>query len=102
MFSHEADILRKLRFIETLKAGLVVQVGEFYRAMSDSSEQAMRDALASIVISCYCLARRLGISFSGLDEAIDAKLSQDIEREIEVEKLYGDLSEYKRYLRRRN
>lgn len=102
MFSHESDILRKLRFIEALKAELVVQVGQFYHAMAESSELKIRDALAAIVISCYVLARRLGISFSGLDEAIGAKLTQNIEREVEVEKLYGDLSEYKRYLRRRN
>lgn len=102
MFSHESDILQRLRFIEALKAELVVQVGQFYHAMAASSEQAMRSALASIVISCYVLARRLGISFSGLDEAIEAKLREDIEREVEVEKMYGDLSEYKRYLRRRN
>jgi hypothetical protein len=102
LFSHESDILRKLRFIEALKAELVVQVGQFYHAMSESSEQAIRDALASIVISCYCLARRLGVSFSGLDEAINNKLEKNIEREVEIEKLYGDLSEYKRHLRRRN
>jgi hypothetical protein len=102
VFSHESDILRKLRFIEALKAELIVQVGQFYHACSQNSEQAMRDALAAIVISCYSLARRLGISFAGLDEAIGAKLSRDIEREIEVEKMYGDLSELKRYLRRRN
>ncbi|MCE5286833.1 MAG: MazG-like family protein [Pelosinus sp.] len=102
MFSHESDILRKLRFIEALKADLVIQVGQFYHAMSESSELKMRDTLASIVISCYVLARRLGISFAGLDEAIQDKLTENIEREVEVEKLYGDLSEYKRHLRRRN
>ena len=102
MFSQETDILRKLRLIESLKAELVIQVGQFYNAMSKNSQQAMRDALASVVISCFVLARRLGISFSGLDEAIEAKLEQNIEREIEVEKLHGDLSEYKRHLRRRS
>jgi hypothetical protein len=102
LFSHESDILRKLRFIEALKAELVIQVGQFYHAMSQNSEQAMRDALASVVISCYVLARRLGISFSGLDEAIESKLENNIQREVEVEKLYGDLSEYKRHLRRRS
>lgn len=102
MFSHESDIFRKLRFIEALKAELVVEVGHFYHAVAENREQVMREALASIVISCYVLARRLGISFSGLEAAIHGKLEQNIEREVDAEKMYGDLSEFKRHLRRRS
>jgi hypothetical protein len=102
VFSHESDILRKLKFIEALKADLVVQVGKFYHAMAQNSDEAILGALASIVISCYVLCRRLGFPLDGLDEAIGRRLNEDIEREVDVEKLYGDLSEYKRHLRRRN
>ena len=43
--------------------------------------------------------KRLGIDFQALDEAIMAKLTQNIKNEYEAEKWYGDLSEYQRHLR---
>lgn len=101
MFSHESDILRKLRLIETLKAELITNVGQLYQAIARNSEQAISEGLASVVTSCYILARRLGIDFSALDEAVASRVAHNIKREHEAEKLFGDFSEYQRYLRKR-
>ncbi|GBG56785.1 hypothetical protein HA075_08815 [bacterium BFN5] len=101
MFSHESEILRKMRLIEWLKAELVANVGQLYQAMAKNSEQAIRDGLASIVISCFVLGRRLGINFADLDEAIVTRLSQNIKKENDVEKWFGDFSEYQRHLRQK-
>ncbi|MDD4599707.1 hypothetical protein SDC9_04211 [bioreactor metagenome] len=101
MFSNESDILRKLRLIEMLKAELVTNVGQLYQAIAKNGGQAIQEGLASIILSCYILARRLGIDFAALDEAVTAKIAQNIKREHEAEKLFGDFSEYQRYLRRR-
>jgi hypothetical protein len=72
-----------------------------YHAIAKNSEQAIVDALALIVISCYILGRRLGIDFTALDEAIANRVSQNIKNEHEVEKLFGDFSEYQRHLRQK-
>lgn len=101
MFSHESEILRKMRLIEWLKAELIANVGQLYQAMAKNSEQAIRDGLASIVISCFVLGRRLGINFADLDEAIVTRLSQNIKKENDVEKWFGDFSEYQRHLRQK-
>lgn len=101
MFSHESDILRKLRLIEFLKAELVTNVGQLYQAIARNGEQAISEGLASVVTSCYILARRLGIDFSAMDEAVAARVAHNIKREHEAEKLFGDFSEYQRYLRKR-
>ncbi len=101
MFSHESDILRKLRLIETLKAELVTTVGQLYQAVAKNSEQAIAEGLASVVLYSYVLARRLGIDFAALDEAIAARTAHNIKREHEAEKLFGDFSEYQRYIRKR-
>jgi hypothetical protein len=101
LFSHESEILRKMRLIEWLKAELVANVGQLYQAMAKNSEQAIRDGLASIVISCFVLGRRLGINFADLDEAIVTRLSQNIKKENDVEKWFGDFSEYQRHLRQK-
>jgi len=99
LFSHESEILRKLRLIEGLKADLVANVGQLYQAMAKNSEQAIKEGLASVVISCYVLGRRLGVQFAELDEAIVTRLHHNIKRENEVEKWFGDFSEYQRHLR---
>lgn len=101
LFSHESNILRKLRLIEALKAELVTNVGQLYQAIAQNGGQAINDALASVIVSCYVLARRLGIDFAALEAAISAKINQNIKRDHEAEKLFGDFSEYQRYLRRR-
>ncbi|MEN6414047.1 MAG: MazG-like family protein [Veillonellales bacterium] len=101
MFSHESDILRKLRLIEGLKAELVTNVGQLYQAMAQNSEGAIREGIAGIIVLCYVLARRLGIDFASLDEEVLTRAGQYIKREHEAEQWFGDFSEYQRHLRRK-
>lgn len=101
MFSQESDILRRLRLIEQLKADLVLSVGELFKAIVKNSESALADGLATVVITCYVLGRRLGIDFAVLDEAIGNQLNQNIKKNHEAEKWFGDYSEYLRHLRRK-
>ncbi|VBB07525.1 Hypothetical protein LUCI_2774 [Lucifera butyrica] len=101
MFSHEAEILRKLRLIEHLKADLVSNVGELLRAVAENAESAIAESLASVVICCYVLGRRLGVDFKALDDAVLARVALNIKKDHEVEKWFGDLSEYQHYLRQK-
>lgn len=101
MFSNESDILRKMRLIEWLKAELITQVGFVYQAMAKNKERAISEGLAGIVLACYILAKRLGISFDSLDQDVLKKVEQNIKSEHEVEKWFGDFSEYQNYLRKR-
>lgn len=101
MFSHESEIIRKLRLIEGLKADLISCVGQLYQAMAQNSEQAISEGLAAVVTACYVLGRRLGVDFAALDEAVLARVQQQIKREPETEKWFGDFSEYQRHLRQR-
>lgn len=101
MFSNETEILRKLRIIEWLKAEVVAEVGRLFHALAQNAEQGIAEALAGIVICCYVLGKRLGIEFDSLDAVVVNKLDQNIKKEHEVEKLFGDLSEYRRYLKQK-
>lgn len=101
MFSHESEILRKLRIIEGLKAELITNVGQLYQAMAKNSEQAIIEALAALVTGCYVLGKRLGVDFNVLDAAVMTKLGQGIKQEYEAEKWFGDMSELSRYLRQK-
>ena len=50
LFPNESEILRKMRFIEGLKAGLVTSVGQLCQAMAQNSEQAILKGLAVLVV----------------------------------------------------
>ena len=101
MFSNESDILRKMRLIEWLKAELITQVGLVYQAMAKNKERAISEGLAGIILACYILAKRLGINFDSLDQDVLKKVEQNIKSEHEVEKWFGDFSEYQKYLRQK-
>jgi NTP pyrophosphatase (non-canonical NTP hydrolase) len=101
VFSQESDILRKLRLIEGLKADLLAEVGKLYQAMARNKREAIGEALAQVVISAYVLGRRLGIDYPEMDEIVNTKLGHNINQEPEVERWFGDMSEYRRHLRQK-
>lgn len=96
--SQEGGIAKNIKVVEWLKADLVNSAAALFKAMLRSSEDLMLDALASLVITCYVLGRRLGLSFSRLDLRVEAKLRQGIDEDHELEKWYGDLSTLLNYL----
>ncbi|WP_373325703.1 MazG-like family protein [Sporomusa paucivorans] len=101
MFSQESDILRKLRLIEGLKADLLTEVGKLYQAMARNKREAIGEALAQIIISAFVLGRRLGIDYPQMDELINTRLGTNINQEPEIERWFGDMSEYRRHLRQK-
>jgi hypothetical protein len=101
VFSQESDILRKLRLIEGLKADLLTEVGKLYQAMARNKREAIGEALAQIIISAFVLGRRLGIDYPQMDELINNRLGTNINQEPEIERWFGDMSEYRRHLRQK-
>lgn len=83
---------KNIRVVEWLKADLLTSVSALYKAMLRGSEEKLLESLSGIIITCYVLGRRMGLSFSRLDMRIEAKLRQGIDEDHEVEKWYKDLS----------
>lgn len=94
-------IVRKLQLLEKVKAQLILAVGQVFNAMALKSEIGVKEALAAVIINCYILARRLGIDFSQLDETVITITGNNIKNKSEIEKAFGDYSEYLRYLRQK-
>lgn len=89
---HETGIVRNIKVVEWLKADLLTSLSALFRAMLRGNEERLVDALASIILNCYILGKRLGISFSRLDLKVEAKLRDGIDDDHEVERWYGDLT----------
>ncbi|PKM80420.1 MAG: hypothetical protein CVU89_13735 [Firmicutes bacterium HGW-Firmicutes-14] len=97
VFNQGVDITRNIRVIEWLKTELVGTVAALFKAMMKNSEEAIEDALASMVVTVYVMARRLGISFARLDVRVESKIRNAVKEKHEVEDWYGDLTAFLKY-----
>ncbi|HWI54771.1 MAG TPA: MazG-like family protein [Desulfobacteria bacterium] len=98
VFNQGTDIARNIKVIEWLKTELIGTVSAVFKAMLKNSEEAIEDALASMVVTIYVLARRLGINFSQLDVRVEGKVRNGIKEKHEIEDWYGDLTALLKYL----
>ncbi len=94
----EIDIARGIRMIEWLKAELVDGLATLFRALVKNSGEMVGDALATIIMTCYFLGKRLGLGFNQLDQRIKEKLRSHLEAEHQLEKWYGDISGLLHYM----
>ncbi len=97
MAKPELDIARNVRTIEWLKTELINGVAMVFRSLMRDSEEAVADALANVVMTCYLLARRVGIGFAALEIKVQGKVKANVQRGHEIEKWYGDFSALERY-----
>ena len=97
-FNQGLDIARNIKVVEWLKTELLGAVSACFKAMLKNSEVAIEDALASIIVTVYVLARRLGVSFNQLDITVESKVRTGIKERHEVEVWYGDLNALLKYL----
>ncbi|HWQ76741.1 MAG TPA: MazG-like family protein [Syntrophomonas sp.] len=95
--NYEADF----RVIEWLKAELVESIGMLFKSLLKTGGEATADALAAIVINCYVLGKRLAINYQTIDMHIMHKINSTVNEAPELEHMYGDLTELKKYLDRR-
>lgn len=92
------DIARNAKTIEWLKAELIGGVSALFKAMLKNHEEAITDSLANIVVACYLLGKRMGITFSRLDIKIENKVAVNITKGHEIEQWYGDFTALSNYL----
>ena len=94
----EVDIARGIRMIEWLKAELVDGLATLFKALVKNSGEMIGDALATIIMTCYFLGKRLGVSFQQLDQGFKEKLRSHLEADHQLEKWYGDISGLLHYM----
>lgn len=98
----DAGSTRKLMAIEWLKAELLSEEGDLFRALINGPEDGVRDALAGILITTYVLGMRLGISAPRLEDRAIQRLNRSLTDDQDLEEWFGDLSRLARYLGHRD
>lgn len=99
--SGEVNSESNLRVIEWLKAELAESLGLLFKSMLRAGNEATADALSNIIILCYVLGRRAGINYQSIDMHVMHKINGTVSEAIEVEQMYGDLTELKKYFDRK-
>lgn len=90
-----------LKVIDWLKAELAESVGLLFKSLLKTGSQATADALSTIIIICYVLGRRVGIHYQSIDMHIMHKINSTVNEASEIEQMYGDLTELKKYFDRK-
>lgn len=94
----ELDVARRAKMMEWLKTVMMEQMAQLYRGLWEGRQAKVVDSLASIIVSSYLLARRLGVSYRELDEAVLEKIKLHKRENHQLEEWYGDLSSLERHL----
>jgi hypothetical protein len=96
------QLVKNIKVIDWLKVEVLDQISSLYRSLHYANQNMIVDSLSSLIVSIYVLARRMGIPFREVDQAVIQKL-QELSREgHQLEEWYGDLSKLEEYLRRRS
>ena len=99
------NISTNLRAIDTIKSEILSEVAKLYRTLADYDEvsgyESVSNEIATIIAMNYILARRLGLTFSGVDSKISELLTIGEENGHKLEIEFADMSDLKKYLKNR-
>ncbi|NLD50510.1 MAG: hypothetical protein GX660_25490 [Clostridiaceae bacterium] len=102
IFDKEIDITRNIKIIEWLKSELLTDVASLFKVLVNGVKgevhESVSDTLSNIILICYLLGRRLGISYNSIEMKIENKVKLGLIENHDVEKYYGDLSELSKHL----
>lgn len=89
------DIIKNISSIEVLKIKLLGGITNTFDALYRGKEELVLDYIAGLLVSLYCLARRMGFTFRKLDQKFNEKVSMIENTQTEFEE---DIKELKQYL----
>lgn len=99
------NISTNLKAIDMIKGEILSEVANLYKTLADYDEiseyESITNKIATVIAMDYILARRLGISFTGIDNKISELLSIGEENGHELEMEFSDMSELKKYIKSR-
>lgn len=102
LYDKEIDITRNIKMIEWLKSELLTDIANLFRTLVNGAREELHESisetLSNIILICYLLGRRLGISYNAIEMKIQNKIRLGLIEDDNIEKHYGDLSELAKHL----
>lgn len=101
-FDRGIDITRNIKIIEWLKSELLTDIAALFKVlingMREEVHETVAETLSNIILICYLLGRRLGISYNAIEIKIENKVKLGLLENHDIERHYGDLSELSKHL----
>lgn len=101
-YDREIDITRNIRMIEWLKSELLTDTANLFKnlvqGLTEEVYESVSETLSNIILICYLLGRRLGLSYNSIEIKMENKIRLGLVENHDVEKYYGDLSELAKHL----
>ncbi|MBQ2664966.1 MAG: hypothetical protein IJH36_02060 [Clostridia bacterium] len=96
------NISSNLRAIDTIKGEILSEVAKLFRTLADYDElgeyESVSNGIATIIAMDYILARRLGLTYAGIDSKISELLTIGEENGHELEVEFADMSDLRKFL----
>jgi len=93
LFDREIDITRNIKIIEWLKSELLTDIANLFKVLvngvREEVHESVAETLSNIILICYMLGRRLGVSYNSIEIKINNKIKLGIIENHDVEKYYG-------------
>jgi len=101
-FDRDIDITRNIKIIEWLKSELLTDLANLFKVLVNGMKEEIHDSisetLSNLILICYLLGKRLGISYNSIEMKMESKIKLGLIENHDVEKYYGDLSELAKHL----
>lgn len=99
------NISSNLKAIDTIKSEILSEVANLYRTLADYDEigeyDSVSNEIATIIAMDYILARRLGLTYAGIDKKISELLTIGEENGHELEIQFSDMSDLRKFIKSR-
>ncbi len=91
------DIVRNIHSIESLKVNLLAGITKVFDGLHKGKEEQVFEFIANIMVSLYCLSKRMGYSYRKIDQKLQETVSA-LENNQNNE-FADDIRELKQYLK---
>ena len=98
MQAHEINIAKSIRALEWLKAEMLDSLAALYKNLIKSGTEGIADNIARLIVCCFLLAKRLGLSFGQVEQQVYHKVKVMVEEGNTLEDWQGDITLFKEYL----
>ena len=97
----DMDIIKNIRTVEWLKSELLTSLAYLYEVLIkdvDDNKKEISEILSNIILLSLLLGKRVGLSYEGIFNSLYKGIKLNIQKEHNIEKWYGDLSELLKFL----
>ena len=99
MQTNGINIAGNIRALERMKAEMLESLAALFKSLIRSGTEEISEDIAKLIVCCFLLAKRLGLSFGQVEQRVYDKVRSMSEEQNELlENWHDDIKLFKEYL----